>query len=232
VPFREEGHLPLLHAPFALAAGRSRTVPVLVEPDGTVLPDSTDILVSLDLACPAAGLFSGDRARRESIHAWEERFDRSLGPATRRIAYFLLLADREAALAFVRPGAPKAEHAVMRATFPVARAAMSRAMRLDEGGYARSTDVLWGELGAVGEALADGRPYLAGEAFSAADLTWAALLYPLVLPAEFPLALPPLDALPPQLASVVTAVRATPGGQHALRMYAQHRYEIIEGTRP
>jgi glutathione S-transferase len=71
--------------------------------------------------------------------------------------------------------------------------------------------------------LADGRRYLAGHSFGAADLTFAALCGPVLHPPGYGgtrLTLPPM---PDELAPQICAWRATPAGQHALRVYREHR---------
>lgn len=73
----------------------------------------------------------------------------------------------------------------------------------------------------VGKLLADGRPYLVGNRFSAADLTFAALCVVVVTPPEYgdaALALSNLD-MPPKMAEEVCAFRAMPAGVFALRLW-------------
>jgi glutathione S-transferase len=76
---------------------------------------------------------------------------------------------------------------------------------------------------AVGERLADGRSYLCGERFSAADLTFAALAAAVVMPPEYGVPLPQPDELPPSAAAVVQDLRETPAGEHALAMFREER---------
>lgn len=74
----------------------------------------------------------------------------------------------------------------------------------------------------VGSLLADGRPYLVGDRFSAADLTFAALWVAAVRPPEYgdaALALSNLEQLPPKMAAEVCAFRAMPAGAFALRLW-------------
>jgi glutathione S-transferase len=75
--------------------------------------------------------------------------------------------------------------------------------------------------------LADGRRYLVGDRFSAADLTFAALAGPMVVPAEYTVALPqPGHAMPHELLRIVERAREHPAGRHALRMFREHRREL------
>ena len=68
-----------------------------------------------------------------------------------------------------------------------------------------------------------GRRFLVGECFSAADLTFAALAAPLLLPLECRAVQPALDAVPPAIREQVLRMRDTEAGQFALRLFAQER---------
>ncbi len=76
---------------------------------------------------------------------------------------------------------------------------------------------------AVAERLGDGRPYLCGERFTAADLTFAALAASVLMPPEYGVPLPQPDELPPPMATVVREFRAHPAGAHALAMFRDER---------
>ncbi|CAM9578244.1 unnamed protein product [Phaeothamnion confervicola] len=76
----------------------------------------------------------------------------------------------------------------------------------------------------VEQFLSDGRLFLAGEDFSAADITFAALAAPILLPPEMAPHLLTLDpALPPAYAATVRRFRDTRAGRFALSLYAKQR---------
>lgn len=76
----------------------------------------------------------------------------------------------------------------------------------------------------VPERIADGRPYLVGACFSAADLTFAALCAPLLMTPGYGVPLPSLEELPGPFARAVAAFRHHPAGRFALDLYARHRH--------
>jgi glutathione S-transferase len=76
----------------------------------------------------------------------------------------------------------------------------------------------------VAERLADGRPYLCGERFTAADLTFSALAASVLMPPEYGVPLPQPDELPPAMAAKVRELRAHPAGAHALKMFREERH--------
>jgi glutathione S-transferase len=192
-------------------------VPVLVA-GGRVLADSTDILRWVDEQGRAPPLFTGDEAA-----ALEDDLDRRLGPATRRLAYFHILPARARVKAFLRQHGRPWEAQATRVLFPVVRAAIVRGLRVDAEGAARSRRVIDEIFADVAARLADGRRYLLGDRFSAADLTFGALAYPVLVPggAIARGLVPPLHELPASVGPLVDELRATAAGRFALRLWEE-----------
>ena len=231
LPFREDGHLPILHYAATRRVGAGRTVPVLVH-RGRVIGDSTDILLYLDgldgaqRGAPRLYPPESSAARAECL-ALEDRFDRDLGPATRRVAYFHLLPSFRAQAPSLRAGLPPLEAALLGPLLPLAAPLMAAALRRGLGitpdGARRSQAKLDAVLDLVDRQLADGRPYLLGADFSAADLTFAALLGPVLLPPGYGGPLPSLADAPASLRALAESIAARPAGALALRAYRDHR---------
>lgn len=219
VAYREEPHAPLLHLAFTLPRG-GRSTPLLLRPGAAALTDSSDILRFVEGQAPGT-LWPEAAAERAEVDALEERFDRELGPHVRRHVYHLLFSGRSSIgpmLATTTRGIDRALAPVIGAVAPVA---IGRALRIDARRAARSAELVERVLADVEVRLADGRPYLVGDRFTAADLTFAALLSPCLMPTEHPVTGP--IALPAALEGLVAATRARPAGRFALRLYASHR---------
>jgi len=221
--YREEPHPPILHYRRSRGAGGERTVPVLVTDLG-VFPDSTDILHFLDSRhADRWRPYPDDAALREEVEELEEFFDTKLGPHTRRAAYFYLLPDKKLFLETALHGASGWE----RSLFPIVRPTvcwlMRRGMNITPESAERSLGKVREVFAAVSVRLADGRPFLVGEAFSAADLTFAALAAPVILPRGYAGPLPALSDLPPAFLTLVDEFRTSPAGAFAQRMYRDHR---------
>jgi len=217
VPFHEDPHLPLLSWVAARRAGGRRLVPVLATPDGPVV-DSTDILAWCDAHGAAPPLFPSDQP---DARALEDELDRRLGPATRLIAYAAILPRRDA-VAAVFHATPAWEGRVVGATYPIVRRLMTRMLRIDAASLARARAIVDEIFATIARRL-DGRRYLAGDRFSAADLTFAALAAPVIAPDEYGGPLPPRDTWGDDFASYVDRMRDTPAGRFALRLYADER---------
>jgi glutathione S-transferase len=226
LPYREESHVPILSWRAVIPAGGRRTVPCLVTPEG-VHNDSTDILRWVDRQAAAPPLFP-EGAEAAEVARLEEDFDRRLGPATRRLAYFHLLADRAALRSLLLSAGSGWEATLARPAFPLLRTIIVRGLRITAEGASRSRRSLEETFSQVDARLADGRPYLCGDRFTAADLTFAALAAPVLLPP----ALEPLvrlgGPLPPALRELVDRCRAHPAGAFALRLYQEQRPDRLE----
>ncbi|MEZ4367429.1 MAG: glutathione S-transferase C-terminal domain-containing protein [Kofleriaceae bacterium] len=98
-----------------------------------------------------------------------------------------------------------------------------RGLKIDDAGVARSRVRLTADFDEVAARLADGRRYLTGDAFTAADLTFAALAAPVVWPDAYAAFVGPLVETPKAMQALVAEWRATVGGEFVLRMYAEHR---------
>ncbi len=73
------------------------------------------------------------------------------------------------------------------------------------------------------ELLSDGRTYLAGDQFTAADVTFCALSIPIVHPPEITQYTIPFPPATPEVEAKVKGWRESPAGQYVIRTYASDR---------
>lgn len=224
VDYQEEAHLPMLHTRHTRRLG-GRSVPLLViggEGGPRVLADSTDILGYADEAgTRGAPLYPQDGGE---VAALEDRFDEVLGPHARRLGYFGLLQDDRAMREVVRRASiPPWERAVGLPTLPVFKVLLRRGLEIDAASAARSEAKVRAVFDEVEARLADGRRFLCGDTFTAADLSFAALAMPLLVPPCYERWLLPLEETRAAFRSVVDRWRATPAGAFAMRVCATER---------
>jgi glutathione S-transferase len=225
--YREEPHVQGIHRLAARRAGGGATVPVLVTPDG-VIDDSAAILAWVDeRTAPEHRLFPSEAAERGDVEALCSRLDDELGPAGRRLMYVHMLAQRELMLSFNNQGVAVWEDRVLRWGWPLAIRFARHALDISPGIEAHDEAVVWRELDFVAALLADGRPYLCGERFGAADLTFAALSAPLVVPTIYGVTLPQPEQMAAPTAVLVRRAREHPAGRYALRLIAEQRRSSI-----
>jgi glutathione S-transferase len=118
---------------------------------------------------------------------------------------------------------PVWQGAALRVAYPRLRRVMESFMKIDERTAAQSFDEVRRIFDGLEKRLADGRPYLTGDRFTAADLTLAALAAPAVRPPEHPAYMLAVEQLPPALAAATSEYGQRPIGAFVRRMYAEHR---------
>lgn len=179
-----------------LTRGRHKTFPVL-QLDGETIGDSTAIIAALERRFPDPPLYPDDPDERRRALEIEEFFDEELGPHLRLLAFHEATKDPATVERFtvdVLPARLRGSSAVRAGAvrFFSAFAGLRYGVKSEAAAELARSKVL-AALDRL-ESELDGREYLVGDAFTVADLTAAALFYPLVQPPEAPLRLPPPTA--------------------------------------
>lgn len=216
--YREEPHVQGLHRLYARRAGGGITVPVLVTPEGAI-GESDEILSWVDQrTAPGRRLFPEEPTESELVRSLARGFDERLGPTGRRLIYVRMFEQPQLMLRYNNQGVPRWEDRVLRHSLPLATRFINRALDITPGVEVQDEAVVWREFDTVAELISDGRPYLTGERFTAADLTFAALAAPVTLPSVYGVTLPPLESLDAATSALVRRGRDHPAGRFALRL--------------
>ncbi|MFP5389194.1 MAG: glutathione S-transferase family protein [Thermoleophilia bacterium] len=223
IAYEERAHLQVLHwIPVSRAGGR-KTAPVLVWGD-RVFADSAEIVEEASAKTPTdRRLFPDDPAEAAEVRALQSDFDAHLGPEGRRWMYNALRGRRDVAVAYGCTGVPAWQRHALPFAYPLAARIIDRYLDVTPATAARSEAEVRAIFNAVAARLDDGRPYLCGERFSAADLTFASLAAPMLMPPEYGVPLPQPGELPAGMAATVRELREHPAGTHALRMFREER---------
>ena len=218
--YREERHVQGMNWVVSKRSRGHGTLPVLICEAG-VLAESEAIVRYAD-----AHLREGQRLFPDGageVTALCRELDAGLGPEGRRLMYAHMLPRKALMLECNNAGVPRWEDALMRAGWPLIARLGARALEVGPDTLQRDRPRVLATFDRIAERLADGRPHLFGERFTAADLTFAALAAAVVVPAGYGTPLPPLDVLPEPVARDVRAFRAHPAGAFALRLYELQR---------
>ncbi|MGZ4314037.1 MAG: glutathione S-transferase, partial [Solirubrobacteraceae bacterium] len=196
VPYVERPHLQLVHVVAARLAGGGRTVPVFVTDAGEVIADSTDILRWADGRLAPGHRLYPDGELGAQAAALEAEFDDGLGPDSRLWMYHATLPVIDRLRPWAQTGLPHWERIAFRVSGPLVGWAVSRFLGVDDASSSAALLSVDRVFDAVADRLADGRPFLLGDRFTAADLAFAALAAPMLLPSLYGSPLPPPDAMP------------------------------------
>jgi glutathione S-transferase len=223
LPYDERRHVQGIHRVAARRAGGGSTVPVLIA-GPEVLGESEQIMAWADRRLPGQQrLFASAQPERDAELSLCRRFDELLGPHGRRLMYVHMLRQRRLALQFNNQGAPRWEARVVRLGWPAMTRFIARVLHITPGIEVHDEAIVTGEFDFVAQLLSDGRPYLGGARFGAADLTFAALAASVLVPPQYGVALPQPEAMAPATAAMVRSFRDHPAGRFAMQMFARHR---------
>jgi glutathione S-transferase len=220
IPHRRVDPLPGAHMLVALAlTRRTATFPVL-RMGGRSIGDSTRIIETLERRYPEPALYPEGPDQRARALELEEFFDEQVGPQIRRFVWHEAIKDREAFEEFAVRQVPGSTPTIPR----LAGGFASTFVRLrygaasEDGAETARRQVLEG-LDRLESELGSGE-YLVGDRFTVADLTGAALLYPLVFPPEGPT--PQLE-LPEPFRRFQDSARERRAYQWVTEMFRRHR---------
>ena len=185
LPYRETRLTPFLHMPRTLALTRKATSVPILQAGDQVIQDSTRILEWLEREQAPFPLIPADPALRKEVLEIESRFDR-VGFHVVRVAYGNTLDHRAEALHLWTLDATPLQKALLHAAFPLVRRGFRRLLRMSPAALAKSSAAIDEAADWIAARVRAGRPYLAGDRLSVADIAACALMAPVVCPETHP----------------------------------------------
>jgi glutathione S-transferase len=220
LPFEERAHLQGFHYWAVRSLGSKGMVPVLVT-DKEVVADSSNILRYADDHLPEAHRLYPSESRRE-IEALEDYFDEVLGVETRRWVYFhWLSAPAKEVMKTATQLTPRWQQRVGPYFLPLLSVFLGRKLGINSDNVAAGLKIIEEGFDTVAARLESGQRFLVGDQFTAADLSFACMAAPVVLPEQYGIKLPTLDEAPPAARLDILRFRAHPAGQYALKLFAE-----------
>ena len=220
--------MPGPHKAAVKSAGGIGSVPCLVPQGGDVVDDSQRILRWVDVQV-ASRRHARERppplfpaALDGEVTAFCERCDMQLGTATRSWAYYFVL-DTPACAAAMSAHVQAHERMLFQCgLWAVMRPLIRMSYKVSAENKDKALTRIRAVFDDVAAQLADGRHFLFGDAFTAADLTFVALAAP-VLGIPYGPAPRAGDNPPTAMQADIDAMRATPAGTFALRVWNEER---------
>lgn len=220
--YEEEFHLPIFQVGAARKVAGGRTVPAMISGDKR-LGDSTDILKHLDELKPEPRLYPEDPEARKKVEELEELCDETLGPHVRRAAIYHVLKNKALYLQTLKPHAPWLQHMLFRWAFFMIKPTFHKLFRMTPDSVNRSWAKIDGVFDTIEKQLEEPGEFLVGDSLTAADLAFAALAGPIVVPDEYFIPLPAADDLGSEASQRIYGYQERAGGKYVLRLFKEHR---------
>lgn len=179
------------------------SVPVL-DHDGTIIQNSSDIISYLDDAFPQNLLTPADATLKQSAIEWEAYADSNIGPHIRLYSYHYLLDYPAIVYPFLTQGQPWHKKVLFRMYFGKVRQGMRKFMKIEDRTATIALKKLQRAIDKIDNEL-DGKAFLVGDQFTRADLAAASLLAPFCRPPAYGLDWP--DRYPEGLEQTVVKFR-------------------------
>jgi glutathione S-transferase len=219
VAHRRIPYLPGPHLPQIKRLSGQNATPVLVM-NGAVIAGSARIIDALEREFPERSLYPADPALRERALGVQQRFDDEVGPAVRTAVFSVLIHELDYLRDVFTKGQPALKRTVYRALLPLVKPLIAQANAVTRENvpraFARTEQALEEAARLIG---ASGQ--IAGDAFSVADLTVAALLSPLSPPAHPDMARP--ARVPARMQEFYARFEKHAAVQWLHEQYAKHR---------
>ena len=221
--YAEERHVQGIHQVKAKRAGGGMTVPVLIADEG-VYPESDQILRYADERVDDdRRLFPADPDERREVSELCHWLDEGLGPDGRRLIYAQMLPYKGELLRTNNQGVPRWEARTLTVLWPAITLYVKRFLGISDTTIRDDTQSVRRWFDAIAERRSDGRRYLCGDRFTAADLTFACLSAPVIAPPDYGIVLPQPEEMPPAAGAMVREFREHPAGAFAMELFRTER---------
>jgi glutathione S-transferase len=223
VRYVEQPQALVWHVIASRRAGGKGTTPVLVT-DGEVVGESAEIAEWADRHAGADRRLYPEGAGGEEARALVTLFVTELGPQARRVIWGHLVNDPALAHRYWGQRVSARQRRVQPWLLRFGKIGIRRALVLDKSAVEAAPGRVRAIFDEVGERLADGRRHILGDEFSVADIAFAAMASPAILPDEgYPAKMPRPEEFPEPVAETIRSLRAHPAGEYALRLYREQR---------
>ncbi len=222
MPYQEIAQAPAFHRSLTRKYGGT-TVPVLAH-DGKNVHESAAINQYVDALVGGHQLYSQDSQQRAEIIALEEKFDADLGTSVRQWAYAFLINEPKLLRQVWAARVPFWQACLVPIIVPKAQKLIRKMYRITDNAAEQSLQQIDAIFCDVEHQLSDGRDFLVANQFSAADIAFAALAAPILLPSKCQATMPTIDQIPAPMRLIVEQYRARPAGLYAMNVYAKKRH--------
>ncbi|MEW6330705.1 MAG: glutathione S-transferase family protein [Pseudomonadota bacterium] len=222
--YHEEAHIQGFHYWRTWRLSRQPLVPVLID-NGETITGSASILRHLErYARPQDKLYPDPPPLRARVDELEALFDSVLGVESRRWFYFQYRRQPASAiLRLIAQRVPAHERLLARCLLRPMQGFAGKRLNISLQTVESGLEQVRQVLAHTDALLADGRRYLLGDRFTAADLSFACLMAPFTLPRRYGVRLPGPEEVPAAMQTTARSICQSPSGQYAIRLFEEER---------
>jgi cytochrome P450/glutathione S-transferase len=141
--------------------------------------------------------------------------------------YNMLLTSKKLAGTILEQAVPESEKGFFSFRFAGIKKKLVRDYELQENSIEQCIAEIRKIFEKVSRLLSGGRKYLTGDSFTLADLAFAAIAAPMILPEEYGGVLPRINEVPDSYRAHIAELRATPAGQFVFMLYQANRPSML-----
>lgn len=197
--------------------------PVFIQTDRLIYT-AESIIRDFDATLPEEKrLFSVDLEQQDKVYDLYKLFTTTLDMAVQRYRYSELFRSKKNALTLLKKNVSFSDRFKYGLGYGGYKNKISKELKIRNQDSVVFLVEIKKIFNQVNEMLSDGRRYLVGDRFSAADLAFTAISSPVILPVEYGGAQTKFNEISEELRQEILDLRATPAGQYVLRMYQEER---------
>ncbi len=227
--YKDEPHAPGLYVPVVnkLSGGKGLwNNPVLFSTDALVYTVPSIVQLIEGRTASEGRIISSDPEERKTTLELYQKFQKELTGPLSKLVYAYILPHRNFAIPLFTRRVPWKERVIFKVGYPILRRALSKGLGLADGNNKQRMEVIDEVFSFVDDLLQDGRKYLVGERLSLADIAFASIAGPLILPDQYGAVTTDINQIPDELRQIVYRLRATKAGQFVLRLYQEDRPKL------
>ncbi len=224
--YKDEPHAPILSTSIIkkiTGENGPNNNPVLIK-TGALIYTSDSIVKYFDKrSLPSKRLVPDDPLKKQEVMALYELFTGDYDYEISRYVYSLMIPHRSFATSVFTKKIPAGERLTCKMSYSSLSRILEKDLNLAQSTPGERLAYIKTIFKQVDDLLLDGRRYLTGEKLTLADIAFASVSAPLIVPYEFGGVIPSINDTPDELRKAINELRTTVAGQFVLRLYYQDR---------
>lgn len=224
--YKDESHAPGLYIPVVnKLSGQKGTWnnPVLLTTDALIYTVPSIVQYLDQRTIPTDRIIPESGSGRTEVLDLYHLFSSGLAGNLSEYVYSLILPFRRFAIPLFTERVSLKERLISQIGYPILRKALAKGLNLAGGTNEARLQAVREVFQHVDNLLSDGRKYLVGNKLTLADISFASVAAPLILPDQCGSVITKINQIPDELRKVILELRATDAGQFVLRLYQEDR---------